>query len=100
MSNILPLGDRFRLACSLAQSLYAMHAVGWVHKKQEPISSSCEGANSVLYGLRLFCFYLLNPRLEGSLPPVVRWIPPILTCADLVTRDQNVSFKETPAGYL
>ena len=31
--NILPLGDRFRLACSLAQSLYAMHAVGWVHKK-------------------------------------------------------------------
>ena len=33
MSDILPLGDRFRLACSLAQSLYAMHAVGWVHKK-------------------------------------------------------------------
>lgn len=34
-SNILPLGDRFRLACSLAQSLYAMHAIGWVHKKYE-----------------------------------------------------------------
>ena len=32
-TNIIPLGDRFRLARSLAQSLYAMHAVEWVHKK-------------------------------------------------------------------
>ena len=36
-SNILPLGDRFRLACTLAQSLYAMHAIGWVHKKYQPV---------------------------------------------------------------
>ena len=31
--EILPLGSRFRLACSLAESLYVMHATGWVHKK-------------------------------------------------------------------
>ena len=35
-SDMLPLGDRFRLACSLAESLYAMHAIEWVHKKWEP----------------------------------------------------------------
>lgn len=33
MPSILPLGDRFRLATNLAQSLYVMHAAGWIHKK-------------------------------------------------------------------
>ena len=31
--NILPLGDRFHIARKLAQTLYVMHAMGWVHKK-------------------------------------------------------------------
>ena len=33
LPSILPLGDRFRLATNLAQSLYVMHAAGWIHKK-------------------------------------------------------------------
>ena len=90
--NIFPLGDRFRLACSLAQSLYAMHAIGWVHKKYEPSTfGSCKVTHGAVYGLSLSYFYPPNPRVENSLPPVVRWIPQILTCADLVTRGQNVS---------
>lgn len=32
-STILPLGNRFQLARNLAESLYVMHATGWVHKK-------------------------------------------------------------------
>lgn len=32
-SGILPLGQRFSLARALAQSLYVLHATGWVHKK-------------------------------------------------------------------
>ena len=48
-------------------------------------------ANGVVYALRLFCFYLLSPLAEGSLPPAVQWIPPILTCADLVTRGQSMT---------
>lgn len=31
--GILPLGDRFHIARKLAQTLYVMHAMGWVHKK-------------------------------------------------------------------
>ena len=31
--SILPLGDRFHMARKLAQTLYVIHAVGWVHKK-------------------------------------------------------------------
>ena len=30
---VWPLGDRFRLASTLAQCLYVLHAAGWVHKK-------------------------------------------------------------------
>ena len=33
LPSILSLGDRFRLATNLAQSLYVMHAAGWIHKK-------------------------------------------------------------------
>ena len=31
--SILPLGDRFHMAKKLVQTLYVMHAMGWVHKK-------------------------------------------------------------------
>ena len=31
--SLLPLGDRFSIARKLAQTLYVMHAMGWVHKK-------------------------------------------------------------------
>ena len=31
--SILPLGDRFHMARKLAQTLYVIHAMGWVHKK-------------------------------------------------------------------
>ena len=31
--SILPLGDRFHIARKLAQTLYVMHAMGWVHKE-------------------------------------------------------------------
>ena len=31
--SILPLGDRFHVARKLAQTLYVIHAMGWVHKK-------------------------------------------------------------------
>lgn len=30
---VWPLGDRFKLASTLAQCLYVLHAAGWVHKK-------------------------------------------------------------------
>ena len=30
---VWPLGDRFKLARTLAQCLYVLHAAGWVHKK-------------------------------------------------------------------
>ena len=31
--NVWALGDRFKLASTLAQCLYVLHAAGWVHKK-------------------------------------------------------------------
>lgn len=30
---VWPLGDRFKLASTVAQCLYVLHAAGWVHKK-------------------------------------------------------------------